>query len=90
MPNTLTLSHSSRAMAIVNQPVLNHELDFFLEDKVTLLLENNEIFHRLYFLCDKRHQMTLYVTTKESPDERKKDFKIIFAFLRNNKENLNV
>lgn len=33
MPYTLSLSHSSRAMAMVNQPVLNQELELFLEDK---------------------------------------------------------
>lgn len=33
MPYTLILSHSSRAMAMVNQPVLSQELELFLEDK---------------------------------------------------------
>lgn len=32
MPNTLVLSHSSRAMAMVNQPVLSQELELFLKD----------------------------------------------------------
>lgn len=35
IPNTSTLSHSSRAMTMVNQPVLNQVLELFLEDKVT-------------------------------------------------------
>ncbi len=33
MPNTLVLSHSSRAMAMVNQPVLSQELELLLNDK---------------------------------------------------------
>lgn len=36
MPNTLVLSHSSRAMAMVNQPVLSQELELLLKDKVTI------------------------------------------------------
>lgn len=42
IPNTSTLSHSSRAMAMVNQPVLNQELEIFLEDKVTKFYEELE------------------------------------------------
>jgi len=33
MPYTLILSHSSTAIAMVNQPVLSQELDFFLEEE---------------------------------------------------------
>lgn len=33
MPKTLIRSHSSRAIVIVNQPVLNQELDVFLVER---------------------------------------------------------
>ncbi len=33
MPYTLILSQSSKAMVIVNQPVLNHELEILLKEK---------------------------------------------------------
>lgn len=36
IPNTLVLSHSSRAMTMVNQPVLSQELELFLKHKVNI------------------------------------------------------
>lgn len=45
MPYTLILSHSSTAMAMVNQPVLSQELELFLEDKSrSTFLENPYLY----------------------------------------------